>query len=268
MSSPREEQPVSGWQRTLVIAIDRSIYGLSKHWLALFNIVALFYVTLPIVAPVLLKAGIEGPARVIYTVYSPLCHQMAQRSFFILGEQPAYPREIAGTNYTPIEAYIGDIPEYEGVSPDNWPAFFAASRSFTGNEVMGYKMALCERDIGIYGFVLIGGLVYAMLRNRFNIKPLPLWLFIIIGILPIAIDGFSQLISYWVTPLDGSAASGFFASIQNLFPLRESTPTMRALTGGLFGFMLVWLTYPHVNIGMKGTEKSLGDKLRKAGAIK
>ncbi len=258
MSSPSEKQPVSGWQRTLVIAIDRSIYGLSKHWLALFNIVALFYVTLPIVAPVLF----------FFFIYSPLCHQMAQRSFFILGEQPAYPREIAGTDYTPIEAYIGDIPEYEGVSPDNWPAFFAASRSFTGNEVMGYKMALCERDIGIYGFVLIGGLVYAMLRNRFNIKPLPFWLFIIIGILPIAIDGFSQLISYWVSPLDGSAASGFFASIQNLFPLRESTPTMRALTGGLFGFMLVWLTYPHVNIGMKGTEKSLGDKLRKAGAIK
>ena len=268
MSTPSEKQPVTGWQRTVVVGIDRAIYGLSKHWLALFNIAALIYVTLPILAPVLLKAGVEGPARVLYTVYSPLCHQMTQRSFFVLGEQPAYPREIAGTDLTPIEAYIDDIPEFEGVSPDNWPAFFTAARSFTGNERMGYKMALCERDIGIYGFVLVGGLVYAMLRNRFNIKPLPLWIFILIGIMPIAIDGFSQLFSYWVSPLDGSEATGFLASIKRLLPLRESRPTMRALTGGLFGFMLVWLTYPHINAGMKGTEKSLGDKLRKAGAIK
>jgi len=268
MSAPREKQPVSGWQRTVVVGIDRAIYGLSRHWLALFNIAALIYITMPIIAPMLLKAGIDGPARVIYAAYSPLCHQMAQRSFFILGEQPAYPREIAGTNLTPIEAYIDDLPEFEGVSSDNWPAFFAAARSFRGNEVMGYKMALCERDIGIYGFVLIGGLVYAMLRNRFNIKPLPLWIFIVIGIAPIAIDGFSQLFSYWLSPLDGSEATGFLASVQRFLPLRESPPTMRALTGALFGFMLVWLTYPHINTGMKGTEKSLGEKLRKAGAIK
>ena len=31
--------------------------------------------------------------------------------------------------------------------------------------------------------------------------------------------------------------------------------------------MLVWLAYPQVNEGMKGTEKSMGEKLRKIGAI-
>lgn len=256
-----DKKPITGRQRSVVLGIDRSVYWFSKHWLAMFNLVALIYVGLPILAPFLMEAGLTAPARVIYTIYSPLCHQMTQRSFFLFGEQVAYPREIAGTNLKPIESYIGQIPEFDGVSPDNWPAFFAAARRFVGNEQMGYKMALCERDIGIYGFVLIGGLIYAMIRNRINVKPLPLLLFIIIGLGPIALDGFSQLFSYWFTPANGSAASGFIAQIHRFLPLRESTPALRALTGALFGLMLVWLAYPQVNRGMLGTKRDLAGKL-------
>lgn len=267
MTSSPEKRPVTGRQRTLVIGIDRSVYWLSKHWLAVFNTLIFFYVALPILAPVLMNAGLTGPARVIYTVYSPLCHQMTQRSFFLFGEQSAYPREIAGTDLKPIEDYIGEIPEFSGVTADNWPAFFSSARSFLGNEQMGYKMALCQRDIGIYGFVLIGGLMYAMMRNRFKISPLPLLVFVIIGMGPIALDGFSQLFSYWATPLDGSSPSGIMAQIQSFLPLRESTPLLRAFTGAWFGLTLVWLAYPHVNAGMKGTEKDLEEKLSRIGKI-
>ena len=193
MTSSSDKQPITGRQRSVVLRIDRSVHWFSRHWLAVFNVVLLIYVGLPILAPVFMQAGLVAPARVIYTIYSPMCHQMTQRSFFLFGEQVAYPREIAGTNMTPIEAYIGEIPEFEGVSPDNWPAFFTAARRFIGNEQMGYKIALCERDIGIYGFVLIGGLIYGLIRSRVNVKPLPLVLFLIIGMGPIALDGFSQL---------------------------------------------------------------------------
>ena len=141
------------------------------------------------------------------------------------------------------------------------------ARTFRGNEQMGYKMALCERDIGIYGFVFVGGLLYAMLRNRVNIKGLPLLIFVVVGLGPIALDGFSQLFSYWGVPPDGSAASGMAAAVGSVLPLRESPPLLRSFTGALFGLMLVWLAYPQVNAGMKGTEKSMGEKLRKAGAI-
>ena len=163
-----------------------------------------------------------------------------------------------------LEEYIDQIPEFEGATPESWPAFFTAARRFVGNEQMGYKMALCERDIGIYGFVLVGGLLFGLLRYRLNIKPLPFVLFLIIGIGPIALDGFSQLFSYWVTPIDGSAAGGALASIQQVLPLRESPPALRAATGALFGLMLVWLAYPQVEKGMKGTEKGLAEKLRRA----
>jgi uncharacterized membrane protein len=262
-----EKQPVAGRQRAVVVRIDKSVYWFSRHWLGVFNVLALIYVGLPILAPFLMNAGVTGPARVIYTVYSPMCHQMAQRSFFLFGEQSAYPREIAGTDLVPIEAYISDLPEFEGVSEDNWPAFFGAARRFKGNEQMGYKMALCERDIGIYGFVLVGGLVFAMVRSRFRVKALPLILFLIIGMGPIALDGFSQLFSYWATPTDGSTASGIAASIQQILPLRESTPALRALTGALFGFMLAWLAYPQVQKGMLNTEKQLEEKLRRIGEL-
>jgi len=261
MTAPRNQPPVTGFQRSFVIGVDRAVYWFSRHWLAVFNVLVLIYVGLPILAPVLMNAGADGPARVIYTMYKPMCHQMAQRSFFLFGEQYAYPREIAGTDLVPIEAYTGGIAEFQSVPADDWPAFFAAARRFIGNEQLGYKMALCERDIGIYGFVLIGGLVFGLLRYRVKVPALPLILFIIIGLGPIALDGFSQLFSYWAVPIDGSEPSGILATISNLLPLRESTPLLRALTGALFGFMLAWLAYPQVEKGMAGTREDLRVKL-------
>lgn len=264
----KEKQPVTGWQRDLVIGIDKLIYYLSKHWLATFNILAGIYVGLPILAPILMSAGATGPARVIYTVYSPMCHQMVQRSFFIGGDQPVYPREIAGTNYTPIETYIQDVPEFEGINTNNWGPFFKAAREYLGNDQMGYKTALCQRDMGIYGAILIGGLLYAVLRRRYKIKALPVMIFIILGMGPIGLDGFSQLFSYWFTPVDGSTASGIIGTLASLLPVRESPPILRTLTGIWFGLTLVWLAYPNVEEGMKDTLRNLDEKLRRVGAIK
>jgi uncharacterized membrane protein len=262
-----QKEPVTGWQRTAVVSVDRAVYWLSRHWLAVFNTLIFIYVALPVMAPVLMKAGMESPARVIYKVYSPLCHQMAHRSFFLFGDQYAYPRQLAGTNLNSLESYIGDVPDFEGVNVDHWDEFFVAARNYIGDEHLGYKIALCERDIGIYFFILVGGLLYAMLRNRVNIKPLPVLLFIVIGLGPIALDGFSQLFSYYSTPLDGSDPAGLAAMIQSVFPLRESPPMLRTLTGAWFGLCLVWLAYPNVNESMKGTERQLQMKLQRIGII-
>lgn len=235
-------------------AVNRFVYGLSRHWLALFNTIMAIYVGLPLLAPVLMEMGATRPARIIYTVYSPLCHQMASRSFFLFGEQPVYPRELAGTDFVPIEAYMPAIPEFSDASPDpaEWTSFILPARRFVGNEQLGYKTALCQRDMAIYGFVLLGGLLYGLLRGRREIKPLPLWAFLLIGLGPIALDGFSQLFSQYLAVL----APGLAA-----LPLRESTPLFRTLTGALFGFSLVWLTYPHINASMAHTEAQLRERL-------
>ena len=268
MTPPTQNKPVTGWQRTLVIRLDKMIYRLSKNWVSYFNLVIAIYVGLPILAPILMKTGAAGPAQVIYTIYRPMCHQMASRSFFLFGEQIAYPRELAGTDLKPLETYTADIPEFAGVASNNWVNFFLAAQRFKGNEQLGYKMALCERDMAIYGFVLIGGLIFAVLRLRYHIKPLPFLLFILIGMGPIGLDGFSQLFGYYSTPLDGSVPTGIRAAIQTIAPLRESTPFLRTFTGAVFGLMLAWLAYPHIDISMRETAKQLEEKLKRIGELK
>ncbi|NCF66311.1 MAG: DUF2085 domain-containing protein [Chloroflexi bacterium] len=258
-----EEQPATAQPDRLSNGVDRMVYWLTRHWLAVFNTAIAIYVGLPLLAPVLMNAGATRPARLIYLVYSPMCHQMASRSFFLFGDQYAYPRDIAGTNLAPIEAYMPEIPEFAGISPavEDWVTFLLPARRFVGNEQMGYKTALCERDMAIYGFVLIGGLVYGLVRKRRNVKPLPVWAFILFGLGPIALDGFSQLFSQYGVALQPLS---FFNTI---FPLRESSPFLRTLTGAMFGFSLVWLTYPHIGASMKGTERSLQEKMEQERAL-
>jgi uncharacterized membrane protein len=243
-----EEQPQSVGNQGCSRGIDRLVYWTSRHWLALFNTLVAIYIALPILAPVLMNTGATAPARLLYTIYSPLCHQMASRSFFLFGEQVAYPRAIAGTDLKPIEAYMPYLEEFADAStnPENWTAFLLAARRFIGNEQMGYKMALCERDMAIYTAVLFTGLLYGLLRRRMAIKPMPIWAFLLIGLGPIALDGFSQLFSQYIAVLAPQAVT--------FLPLRESSPLLRTFTGALFGFSLVWLTYPHINTGMRKTE--------------
>ena len=283
--SPRmTQEPQSTALETsrFTIGIERLVYWISRHWLALFNTLVAIYVGLPLFAPLLMNVGATGPAKVIYTIYSPLCHQMASRSFFLFGEQIAYPRAIAGTSLTPIEAYMPALPEFAGVptDPGQWTEFIWAARRFPGNEQMGYKVALCERDMAIYGAVLVFGLLYALLRQkkgytfrwrqvdagtleiveleyaRIGIEPLPVWAFLLIGLGPIAFDGFSQLFSQYIVAL---APQG--AAVLNILPLRESTPLMRTVTGALFGISLAWLTYPHIDKSMGTTAASQRQKL-------
>lgn len=268
-SSP-PKQPVTGWQRRVVIWLDKLIYRFARHWLFVFNLFVAVYVGLPALAPVLMANGAPGPANVIYTLYRPMCHQMASRSFFLFGEQVAYPRPNAHTDLTPLDAYIPQLPEFAGYSGDirDLNTFLGPARAFKGNPQMGYKMALCERDIAIYAFVLLAGLVYGLLRQRFPIKPLPLWGFLLIGLVPIGLDGFSQLFSYFFArPLGVSWLDTLIPTLQQIFPLRESSPWLRSLTGALFGFSLVWLAYPQIEPGMKDTANQLAAKLRRVGAI-
>lgn len=217
---------------------DRFMSWLSRHYLAIVNIFILMYFGLPILAPVLMESGATFPANVIYTIYKPLCHQFGFRSFFLFGEQPYYPLQ---------EAEIPGVKTFEDVTGltdlrnpaanSRWQA-----RQFTGNETIGYKMALCERDMAIYGAILLFGLVYAATGRR--IKPLHWMLWILLGMVPIGLDGFSQLFSQieW-------------SWLQSLLPYRESTPFLRVLTGALFGFTTAWFAYPYMEESMAETRQ-------------
>ena len=259
--------PVTGRTRDLVIRIDKIVYWLTRHWSAFFTLIAGIYVGLPILAPILMNAGITTPARAIYTAYRPMCHQMASRSFFIGGEQYAYPRVNAGTELTPLDDYFDTIPEFDNYSGDveDINNFLGPARAFLGNAQMGYKMALCERDIGIYLFVFVGGFLYTILHKRIYIPPLSLWAFILIGMGPVGIDGFTQLFGYTFSP--DSFFGRFTPFLSQAYPLRESPPIFRALTGAWFGLTLAWLAFPRIAPGMADTKKQLEEKLRRIGEL-
>ncbi len=128
---------------------DRFMDWISRHYLALINLFMLLYFGLPIVAPVLMKAGATFPANVIYTIYKPLCHQFGFRSFFLFGEQPYYPLPEAGIPGVKTFDQVTGFVDLE--NPVAYSRFQA--RQFTGNETVGYKMALCGLGpIGLDGF--------------------------------------------------------------------------------------------------------------------
>jgi uncharacterized membrane protein len=260
---PSGKQPVTGRTRTFVLAVDRSVYRFSQHWLAVLNTMVAIYIGLPILAPVLMANGATRAGQAIYTLYRPMCHQKASRSLFLFGEQLAYPRETADTSLRSIDAYLIEL-GYTDVPLDNWLAFNAFDSRFTGNSLIGYKMALCARDMGLYSFVLIGGLLYGLLRRWRQIPPLPFWLFLVIGLGPIGWDAISQLIGYLATPLDGSDPTGLAAQIARIFPLRESPPFLRFFTGAWFGLTVVWLFYPRIQPAMAEMAQTLEAKLSQA----
>ena len=219
---------------------DRFSTWFSQHYVAVLNLIVLIYVGLPFLAPVLMKAGATQPAYLIYRAYSIACHQLAFRSFFLFGEQPYYPRAAAGVDA--VLSYSQATGLDEGDSAD---AIYGA-RNFVGNEAIGYKVALCERDVAIYGAILLFGVLYALTNRR--IPALPWYLWLLLGILPIAYDGVSQLLSQ--PPF-------------NLGVYRESTPYLRFLTGALFGFMTAWFGYPMVEQTMAESRQVLADKKKR-----
>ena len=200
-SNPRMvEATVAGFANKLVT-------GIARHWLALFNIAWGLYVFLPFLAPIFMALGLTGPARVIYSVYSFACHQLPDHSYFFFGDL--------------LTPHLHDL-EAGGMEAG---LNLFGQRRFIGNDDTGFKVAICQRDIAIYGSVLLAGLFYALTRRQ--ARPLN-WRLYILFLIPIAVDGTTQL-----------------------FGLRESTWLLRSVTGALFGIASVWLAYPYVEDAMR-----------------
>ena len=216
-AGPAAQPQVTGRLRDFVVAVDRLIFQFARHWLLVFNLLLGLYVGLPVLAPALMASGVEGPARLIYTVYRPMCHQLPWRSFFLFGEQPYYSKDY-------LISQVGAEPL----------ATLWTAGSFLGTLELGYKIALCERDVATYGAMLLAGVLFGLVKKR--LKPLP-WLVFVLFLLPMAIDGGLQFIG-----------------------LRESTPLLRVITGGLFGLGAIWLAYPYFEMGMQDVQQELYHK--------
>jgi uncharacterized membrane protein len=220
-----------------ITSLDRVSLWLSKGYIWLMIFFLTLYVGLPFLAPYFLKIGANLPANIIYTIYKPLCHQLAFRSWFIFGEQAFYPRAAAG---------IEGVLTYEEIT--NQPVInIRDAQKFKGDEVVGYKVALCQRDTAIYASMLLFGLLFVLSGRR--IKSIKWYVWVIIALVPMGIDGVSQL----------PALAG---SLPDWIPIRESNPMIRSITGFLFGFFTAWYLFPLIEESMVETRTVITEKMR------
>ena len=218
MGSAKASPPqANGGSGRVAALVDRLVAWMARHWLAIFNAIVAVFITLPFLAPVLMHLGLTRAGTLIYTIYSPTCHQLPERSFFLFG---------------PSGAYSTAELETMRALPAGLSIFQREMLRYIGNPEIGYKVAFCERDVAIYGAILLAGLLFGAVRARYQrdgkrIPKLPLKAYALMS-LPMVIDGATQL-----------------------FGLRESTWWLRLLTGGLFGAATVWLAYPYVQEAME-----------------
>jgi len=215
--------------------LDRFSYFFSRYYVIILSVLLSIFIALPFFAPVLEKTGHSASANIIYKVYRVVCHQLAFRSFFIFGEQPIYPRELAN---------IDNLITYEQVTNSD-VIDLEYARDWIGDTYYGYKVAICERDVAIYGSLALFGFLFQLSGKK--IKQLPWYLWFIIALIPIGLDGVSQI---------PSLSGGW----PDWVPVRESTPFWRLLTGSLFGVGTGWFMYPMMEESMKETRITLHRK--------
>lgn len=259
--SQSDHHPEQPDQRGVIVALDKFFLGLTRQWLLVISLIIGIYTGLPFAAPIAMHVGATGIGEAIYRIYSPMCHQYTFRSWFLFGEQAVYPRERAGTNHEysfeemavdePAFAPVSDIYSLEG-------NLILIAKRFRGSERMGYKVALCQRDIATYlALTLFGPLMLLLKRLGVKIPYLSFWAYILIALVPMGLDGFSQLFAN--PPFNGFGLA--------YYPIRESTPFLRTLTGAMFGIGNAWLAYPYIDDSMQETEEMIVSKLEQAGVL-
>jgi uncharacterized membrane protein len=229
-------QPYS--DSVVTCGIERVVSTSLSHWLALVLISLLIFVTLPFFAPIAMAAGWTGLGEWIYWIYSPFCHQLPQRSWFLFGPKLTY-----------------TLDEISQVYPhmDIWHL-----RYFYGTSEMGWKVAWSDRMISWYSMIPILGLAYALLRHLGKPpRPMSFRLFLWL-LLPLVLDGGTHLLSdlftwgegngfrdtnIWLAILTDNAWPAFYAGDH----LGTFNWWMRLLTGLLGAWVVVFWVFPWID---------------------
>ena len=237
------------WARRL----NRGAYRFAKYWLLSFSLLIGLYVGLPFLAPVFMAAGFEFPARIIYGIYSFLCHQLPQRSYFLFGQQFTY-----------------SLPEIQAVWQNT--TSFGVLRQFIGNPQMGWKVAWSDRMVSMYTSILIFSWIWYALRRRLGKLS---WQGLLLFLLPMAVDGLSHMVSdisgigqgfrdsnAWLASLtNNSLPASFYAGDA----WGSFNSIMRILSGIFFGAGVVWFGYPYLAEYFEDFKLNIQEKFARAG---
>ncbi len=158
-------------------------------------VMALF--TLPITITPFLAASGSPAAEGLYWFYSLTCHQQISRAICYFPEGGIMDCTDAPAHYRAYEAQRGGM--------------------------AGYPFPVCARDLGIYAAALLSGIaIFLIKKTDADVVPNPIWF--VIALIPIAMDGGTQLLGW-----------------------RESTNFLRLLTGGIAGFAFSFYVVPLMN---------------------
>ena len=241
MLEQRQQKLASNKQRHAKLSrIRRLLRWCLEHWILLFSLLFAVMNLLPFIAPIFMQLGWTAAARVIYIIYSPLCHQMAQRSFFLFGEQAMH-----------------NIAELPVSISGNTVSDMVALRSFIGNPDLGWKVAWSDRMVYMYGTVLLAAIFFGLLRHHRRLHP-PRFGMVALLLMPLAVDGTSHLLSDinggllegfryanpWLADWTGHLLPGWFYQGDAIGSFNS---WMRLISGIGFGFACVWFAFPYLD---------------------
>lgn len=210
-------------------------WTIQKNWIVLFGIVYGLFIALPFLAPVFMKIGWNGAGSSLYFLYSFLCHQLPERSYFLFGTKFTY-------SLSEIQSAWQNT-----VDP-------MTLRMFVGNPQMGWKVAWSDRMVSMYSSIWVFGLLWYPLRR--HLSRLPFW-GLLLFLLPMALDGTTHLISDFAGIGQGFRDTNLWLALltHNALPPTfyagdawgSFNSIMRLLTGISFGIGLVWFAFPYAD---------------------
>lgn len=222
---------------------NQVIHWLSKHWIVVVNILMGLYVIIPFLAPVFMVAGLTIPAKAIYWVFSFLCHQLPERSYFLFGPKIYY-----------------TLPEIQSVwqNTNN----IAILRQFVGNMEMGWKVAWSDRMVSMFTSLWLFGIFWGLVKKKITV--LPWWGFVLL-LLPLGVDGTTHMISDFAGIGQGFRDSNAWLAVltNHSFPIDfyagdawgSFNALMRMITGILFGLGIVWFGFPYLDEAFTDTAR-------------
>ncbi len=166
-----------------------------------------------------------------YSGFSYTCHQKISRSLCLFSDGKGY--------------WVGDCTPQNGVFVDSVEDRTQIKEVY--GDVVGYKMPVCSRDLGLYLAMFIGGLAYPFVRRIDDRYVMPA-IYLVAAMVPLGIDGTVQLLSDL-----------------GLLPfVYESTNEIRLLTGAIAGVAAAFYAIPIlVNLVSAGEDDAAAAVSRK-----
>ena len=161
----------------------------------IFVIILSIWILGYMIAPILMLSGFKSGGTAVYYIYSWACHQMPSRSYCVFSD-----------------ATIGDC-NRTGFVLNKQDVTWGVNRPegvVDSSGVHGYKFAVCSRCFWFYIGLLLGGLAYAYVNGPDDTEIYPA-IFLILAIIPLAIDGVGQLLGYWTSTNLTRAFTGFLS---------------------------------------------------------